>query len=631
MKYIGFFFFFIVIQVFSQKKYTQIEVDSLMRTGGSPKIVFLLKKMLETDSNLVGWSAYYKQKCYHHLVEKENDSVLFYGRMALELFKDKQLKIEKNKKEEPYIKGVSLYMGIVLLQEKKYKESVKSLLRASRLINKYPDFQTGQNPYIYGYLASNFIEMGNKKDALFYRLKVSKDSVYMSNPKKAAITYNRLGILYDYFEVKDSAFYYHHKSLKKRLKIDDFAGARVSYDNIGNFHRIEQNIDSALWYFDKAKETLQKYPEENYGMSKYFTISNYGFALIYNGQPDKAVHILNAVLDTINKIDVVNDNIKELKISTYDYLTEAYTILKKPVLVSSILREKNIFLEKFYQQILDEQLQELNIYYESQEKQNLINELELSSKIQKSELRQKNVLITTSIIVALFLFFSLFLYIRNKKIKTKYQTTVLEQHLLRTQLNPHFLFNALTILCSLVQKKSENSISYIIQLSNLLRSTLENSQEEFILLSEEVKALEGYMKLQSNFSQKFSFNFRMDYHINPSEILIPPMFIQPFVENSIQHGFNQKIGGHIDISFTIEKEKGLIRCLVKDNGSGIREKEPYLKYNLNANKSYSGRILSQRLKIYSKSMKRNAYFIRKVNEDGIGTEVQLYLPYINLR
>ncbi len=74
-----------------------------------------------------------------------------------------------------------------------------------------------------------------------------------------------------------------------------------------------------------------------------------------------------------------------------------------------------------------------------------------------------------------------------------------------------------------------------MELGNLLRSALENSQEEFVSLHEEINSVKGYMRLQSNFSKKFNFTIEMDDRIDPYELLIPPMFIQPFVENSIQH------------------------------------------------------------------------------------------------
>ncbi len=625
--------FFIVIshiQIFAQKKiYTQKDVDSFSLRNPTPEKLSKFKSMLESNDELVCWMSYYKQKCYYHLVKKEHDSVLYYGKKGFQYLKNKDLSIEKYEVEERYLKALYLYMAIVLTNNKKqYRASTEYLLKAKALITKYPNFKTTNHPFIYRYLVENFLEMGDKNEALKYSLIISKDSTYMMVPMNAVSAYNYLGILYQKLGKKDSAFYWHKKSLLQKEKIEDYAGMRASYNNIGDLHRYGGQIDSAVFYYKKSKNLLTNYPNHNYGISKYFTQSNFGYVLLQEGNTKKAISVLQIVLDSISNIKKNYFDLKILKSTTIDYLVEAYQQNNQLNKALEISQQKSDFLEKYHQQVLDEKLRELNIAYEVKEKDESIEQLETTTEEQSEVIKQRNFI--SLILGGLLLSMSGigFLVFRQRRLENKYETANLEQRLLRSQLNPHFVFNALNTVSSLANKKSENTSSYITKLSSLIRLILKNSLEEFVSLEDELKSIEDYLELQSNFSQKFKYQIVIKDDIDKEETYIPPMFIQPFIENAIEHGLRGVDDGNINIDIRINETDTLLQCKITDNGIGVVKAEEFKSKNGVEYESYSGKILKERLQIYSRSLNKKAkYTIQPLTKEK-GTEVNVLLPYV---
>ncbi len=611
-----------------QKEYSQKEVDSFNMKGPNPKKLGQFKMMLESNEDLVGWMSYYRQKCYYHLVQRERDSVLFYGKIGLQYLSQKKLSKEKFSIEEKYVKEICLYIGIVLNNKRQYRESTEYLLKATAFSKKYPDYNSKANPWIISNLANNYLIMGDKKKAFDYRLKLTKDSVYMSIPREVAIVYNHLGILYEEFGKKDSALYCYKKSLENRIMYDNYAGIRAAYNNMGDLYREENNIDSMLHYYRKSYEVLKAHPEPFYTDSKYFTLANYGYVLLKDGKTNDAIQRLNIVLDSTKHINKIGDNVKSLKINTMSYLIEAYQKNNQLDKALEVSEQKVDVLKKFHQQVLDEKLRELNIAYEVKEKEESIEQLETTTEQQSSIIKQRNFI--SLVLAGLLLSISGigFLIFRQRKLKNKYETANLEQRLLRSQLNPHFVFNALNTVSSLANKKSENTSSYIAKLSSLIRLILKNSREEFVSLEDELKSIDDYLELQSNFSQKFTYQIEIENKIDLEETYIPPMFIRPFIENAIEHGLRGVEDGNISVDIKINETDKLLECKITDNGIGVVKASAFKRKNEVEDESFSGKILKERLQIYSRSLNKKAKYTTEPISKEKGTEVNISLPYI---
>jgi len=186
-----------------------------------------------------------------------------------------------------------------------------------------------------------------------------------------------------------------------------------------------------------------------------------------------------------------------------------------------------------------------------------------------------------SVLGLVLLIIILFITKRNKRknkqkleqLKVENHLLSLEQKALQLQMNPHFIFNVLNGIKAMGSEGETDQMNTTINtFATLLRSILNSSRQEEISLQEEIKTLDNYLTLEQQMAAK-SFEFDIHHEtqdIDIEEILIPPMLIQPFVENSVKHGFQHNaIKGKIEITFTAEGE--FLKCEIKDNGIGIEQ------------------------------------------------------------
>ena len=201
---------------------------------------------------------------------------------------------------------------------------------------------------------------------------------------------------------------------------------------------------------------------------------------------------------------------------------------------------------------------------------------------------------------------------------------------IQSQMNPHFIFNALNSIQALVLKgDTDNSYGYINKFSHLMRRTLSNSEKDGIPLDEEIDLLTNYLELEKlRFREEFTY--RIDCEVD-DDVYIPPMLLQPFVENSIIHGLLPK-EGHKELHITFEQDGSAIRCTIVDNGIGrMRAKEMAKRRNDDHN-SFATRSIDNRLKLLKKKFGNTLgyRFFDLTDEAGsvIGTKLTVTLPIV---
>jgi ligand-binding sensor domain-containing protein len=202
---------------------------------------------------------------------------------------------------------------------------------------------------------------------------------------------------------------------------------------------------------------------------------------------------------------------------------------------------------------------------------------------------KRNWFIIAAILIPLAI---LFILVRNfyQRLSTKRKMAELKELLLRAQINPHFIFNALVAIQGYIYKKEEKEAGkYLAEFSKLIRLILENTRKEYITLEKEVLMLEYYLSLQKQrYKTKFTYLIEIDPNIDLTFVKIPPMLAQPFVENAIEHGVTKlQSGGHIRIHLYIEKNK--IVYIIEDNGIG-RAKSLESKKSMETHESYGTEI-----------------------------------------
>jgi len=244
-------------------------------------------------------------------------------------------------------------------------------------------------------------------------------------------------------------------------------------------------------------------------------------------------------------------------------------------------------------------------------------------------------LLVILLIVMLFAFFYFRLLSLNKKYKQKQEIEIkisqMELKSLRSQLDPHFIFNALNSIKDFIKRNdTKSSKQYLDDFSYLMRYILDSSRENKSLLANELKYIRTYLNLEAmRFGNRFGFIIELSDDIFPENIAIPSLMLQTFVENCIKHG---KVGtlnyaGLIEIYVSIVNEdRILIRVL--DNGVGININELNSDTQKN-NKIHSSQIQYERIEMFNKTSREKIYFQLIRRSDGSpGAEFKIELPML---
>jgi len=244
-------------------------------------------------------------------------------------------------------------------------------------------------------------------------------------------------------------------------------------------------------------------------------------------------------------------------------------------------------------------------------------------------------------ILLTFLVLSLLIYsiLKNRekkfrdKVNTENQIKFLKDKALRAQVNPHFIFNTLNSIQNFVlQGDFEKSNKFITSFSKLIRMILQQSNHNFIKVADEISMLDKYLELeQMRFGNNFEFNITLDSEIDINSFNIPPMLIQPFVENAVWHGLlNKKEKGVIEITFSMET-KETIRCTVKDNGIGIEAGKKIKNETSKNRKSMGMSLTNSRLKELSTQKEKHVEIkeLKDENHQVAGTQVKILIPILN--
>ncbi len=267
------------------------------------------------------------------------------------------------------------------------------------------------------------------------------------------------------------------------------------------------------------------------------------------------------------------------------------------------------------------------------------NAFSYSFTVQKPYWQQWWFLLISIAILAMII--ALIFSVRMRSIKKRASEKLERQHLksnlietelkaMRSQMNPHFIFNALNSIQDLIlQEDTDASYDYIVLFSYLVRNTLHYSNENFIPIAKETKFLETYLKLEAlRFDDSFAYSIQ---HNHITDVSIPSLILQPFVENAIVHGLFHKEGPkELKISFV--KQGEFIECVILDNGVGRQKAAAIQGAKGNVHKSFALETIEKRLKILQKKYGiQVGYTIKDLfnGMDPMGTEVRIILPFLD--
>ncbi|MBK9190398.1 MAG: histidine kinase [Crocinitomicaceae bacterium] len=263
--------------------------------------------------------------------------------------------------------------------------------------------------------------------------------------------------------------------------------------------------------------------------------------------------------------------------------------------------------------------------------QQTIDLLEREKEVNESEIQNQRALIYVfGFLILAFAAAGFYIYRNNKARKRATQLLYLKS--MRSQMNPHFIFNSLNSVNSFISQNNEREANkYLSRFAKLMRQILDQSESEFIPLSKEIEVLELYVQLEhERFRDTFEYTFEIDASIQPDLYEIPPMLVQPFVENAIWHGLRYKeTGGQLKINFIDRGE--FIEINVKDNGIGREASRRLKTKNQKQHQSAAMSIVENRTRVINNLFKTKIRFEIIDLPDERGTEVKVFVYPISAK
>ena len=306
------------------------------------------------------------------------------------------------------------------------------------------------------------------------------------------------------------------------------------------------------------------------------------------------------------------------KTGNYNAALRSYKQYVEAAEESARQREEKILENLELMQSLSKRLQRIDML----ENQKALNDktillLEKEQRIASRSLKQLRIIIGSLLVGIFLLSIGLYLFYKSSKQK-RVANQLLALRSLRSQMNPHFIFNALNSVNSYISKSDERSANkYLSDFSKLMRAVLENSKHDFVNLASEIEIIELYIKLEHHrFKEKFDYTFTIDEDIDRENIKIPPMLIQPYIENAVWHGLRYKEEkGYLNVRISNGK---VLTAVVEDNGIGRRKSLEMKTKNQREVKSTGLKNINNRLKIINEVHKTNL----QVNVADLNKETQ---------
>lgn len=401
-------------------------------------------------------------------------------------------------------------------------------------------------------IGSIHARLGNSQKAIQYMDK-ALENIGTDDRLKMQILSNQSGVYYDEKNI-DKAIALSHEAEALANKYESVSILGLIYSNLCKYYLDKEKYNTAIDYGKKALAI-----KKNQNQNTSIVSNNLGYAFLQSGNNTEAIYYLNLSLPSAKGElrSLVYNNLSQAYQNTGDY-KKAYEYLGQNIKVKDSV---DIQAQRA-------KVNELTEKYESEKQKQSINLLHAKDDLNQSKLKeQRNLIWALTIFVLSMIGLGILIY-RNQKIKLLLNTSKIQNKLLQTQLNPHFLFNALNSMQGFNYSDEKKKLSdYINSFSKLMRSILESSDQDFITIEEDANALNEYIQLQLiSSNNNFTATVSIGDDLNP-ETLMPPMFTQPFVENAIIHGMKDLKNGGIDIKYT-EKENKLI-CIIQDNGKGF--------------------------------------------------------------
>ena len=585
------------------------------------KSLSFIEKALKNKENKKRNSATYKLLADVYLYWKQYDLAAYNYKLSHQIYKDQSTKIAAAKaqflsnnykdNEQTYqellkeklstYESIEVFEGLadVFFRTKKMDASIANYQKALQVAKE--NLVTPKITDLNSKIANVFAAQGktNKAESLF---KNSLNLAEKENPTRALEEEEKVANFYNKNNRFDEEIKLRKKSLikakkneaskRKSIKEDSITSQKINY-KIGTAYILKEDYKEAIPFLQKSIKDANK--NEDIVVEKDATRKlSESYATI--GDYDNALKSYQGYVELVDALYIK----KEQEIQQVKRFSKK--ISDNQNRIASLEKDKELAQSKISLAYIDQKLSE------------------------ESNRSQRQIIYSLSTVISLLILLAWFMF-RNSK-QQKLANNLLALKSMRSQMNPHFIFNALNSVNSFIAVNDErNANRYLSEFSVLMRSVLENSDEDFIPLPKEIELLELYVKLEHNrFKEKFDYQINIDKTIDLAQFSIPPMLLQPYIENAIWHGLRyRKEKGTLEISIH-KKDSETISISIIDDGIGRKKSQELKTKNQLKQKSKGMSTIKNRITILNNMYKeRISVTVSDVLETGEGTKVALLL------
>ncbi len=615
--------------------------------GAQPQLDSLLRKVRYQNEDTV------KAKLYYDI----GVSYFYKDRAVFRAYMDS---VQRLSRKLNYSKGEGLVYaiyGTYYLHLKDWDKMKLNLQKSDSIFRKIPGAQD-KLMFSKGLYSLYYQEHGDFKKALQLNLEMLHYHEKQGSKKEEAKCLGSIATLLQELERYKEATVYYKRSIELRKEIKDFNGQSIALLNLGGMLAEQKMFTSAEPYLLEALR-LQK----TFQQKRVIITCKANLAHVYaeTGRHKKALKLVKecdvfymSEQDTFNSVTIsLYESTAYMNRKQYDRALAVlnvkhgwikgnpdYSDLEEDVLwqfykVYKAMGKTDIALEYFEEaKKLEDNNSSIEIQhgvsrmkeqYETEKKQRENLQLRQENLLKDIELERLNYFIYGSVLLLLLISVIAYTTVRYNRLKAGKVAVEMEQRLLQSQMNPHFIFNVLNAIHTYMLKKdTEESGKLLTSFARLVRSILQHSSTDNISLEEELKWLKDYMRLQQlRFNNAFDYTIEIDEQISPDNLLLPPMLIQPFIENAIEHGFSElDKPGKLIISYKkVGKE---VEISITDNGRGFSTDLP-----VNPKKEHESvaiQITEKRINLLNKRRK-GVFNFAIVSKPSQGTSVLFSIPY----
>jgi len=610
-----------------------------------------------------------------------NDTCLKYAFLSNEYCK------ESNPNYERRLAANYTYIAFAYYMKDESRKALEYRFKAAEQYNKLSKKREEALQFVH---IANCYDDLNIRDSIFYYYNKAISYFTETHDTVCLIrSYNGLGDVYYHMDLFDNALKNYQKSLDYAILLNDTSRMVKAYNDVGKTWYQISVIGPAIEIFSRSVRL-----SEALNSKKYSDISNY-----YSGYSSLAKAYIKAArltgisayadscLICLKRVGNYYQSIAEYHnyVVNYAYTYVEYLMFYKrynDALAELLKVEKYITdggltyaLSEYHQKLYEvysllgdyrnalkchEKYMEYKMAFVNDSTLNTIKDAEVErahmldsvnhhyetlriAAEHQNEMHRQRAKMVAFILVAIvfaFIFVVLFFYYRtlreNEENELRLKALEVERTLLRTQMNPHFIFNAMNSIQSfIISNNTADAERYLSKFAKLIRMILDNSTRQAVLLADELQSLRLYLDLeQVRFTGKFGYDIDVDDNVEDDLISVPPMLIQPFVENAILHGLMHKEGkGMIKIHLT-DNGDNTLTCTITDNGIGRKAAAAYnSEHRDKAHKSIGMQLTRDRLQDLNSAV--SPQFTCQITDledeagNALGTQVTIVLPIVD--